>query len=139
MAQDKRKDFSKEFITEARNQGGFKSLVGAVGMPDEEDWRNIVRIINLVRRKSKEELGFDIVVDCISRARGEHAEAGNKYGRKSEEFLLVNKDSNMRHVFELPEALTHAIEQVYPLMFTDKKHFAWFAKNFASLRVSEKY
>jgi hypothetical protein len=139
MKNDKQKQFSKDFVSEAQKQGGFKSLVGAVGMPDEEDWRNIVRIINVTRKKSIEQYGFDIITHTVVEAKRDHMEAGNRHGRLTEEYLLVNKDSNMRHVFELPEMLIHAIEQVYPLMFVDKKHFAWFAKNFAALRISEKY
>lgn len=137
--QTKQNQFAEEFRSEAVKNGGLRTLGDAVGLPDKEDWNNIVRIINLYRKESIKKYGKDILVESIADARKEHGLAGNRYSQYSEKYQLVNKDSNMRHVFELPESFIHAIEKAYPLMFQEKTHFAWFAKNFKELRISEKY
>lgn len=130
---------ANDFVTEARKRGEVKSLAGAVGMPDKEDYDNICNIISLYRKESVRRYGFDILVDAIATARREHDEFGGKYENRAKGFNLVNKDSNMRYNFELPESLIRAIELAYPLMFTDLKHYTWFCKNFKSLMISERF
>jgi hypothetical protein len=127
-------DFASEFTKEAKDRGGFKTLAGAVGMPDKDDWETIVKLINIFRKDSVKRYGKDILVECISNAKKEHIASAHDSG-----FMLVNKDSSMRHIFELPESFIHVIEKSYPLMFQDKKHFAWFSRNFKELRLPEKY
>lgn len=138
MANDKQRDFAKDFASNAVKNGGFKNLGDAIELPDKEDWDNIVRIINNYRKDSIIRYGKDILVECIADARKEHLMAGAKYGRLSKEFQLVNKDSNMRHIFEFPESFVHAIESVYPVMFTSTKHFHWFCRNFKQLAIPDK-
>lgn len=139
MPNKKQQDFSKEFINEAQKKGGFKTLGGVVGLPDHEDWQNIVRLINRYRKASIKKYGYDILVESIAEAKKEHTVAGNRYDRYSGEYQLVNEGSNMRHVFELPESFVHAIERVYPLMFSEVDHFQWFARHFRELRIPDKY
>lgn len=136
---DKQRDYAKDIISEANKAGHFKNVGDVIELPDKEDWNNIVRIINKFRKESVKVYGKDILIECIADAKKEHAVAGNKYARFSAEYQLVNKDSNMRHIFELPEGLIRAIEKVYPVMFNNKRHFAWFARNFKELRIAEKY
>ena len=131
---DKQADFSKEARAEATRLGHFKTFGDDMPLPDQKDWENIVRLINKYRRESVQQYGFDILIDCISNAKKEHAMAGH-----GSDFLVVNKDSNMRHIFEFPESFVIAIQRVYPVMFTSKKHFAWFCRNFGELMLSEKY
>lgn len=136
---DKQTDWSKEIRDVATKAGNFKTVGDVIPLPDKEDWNNICRIINKYRKESIQKYGKDILVECIADARKEHVSAGSKYGRLSAEYQLVNKDSNMRHIFEFPESFVNAIQQVYPVMFTNKKHFAWFCNNFKELTLSGKY
>lgn len=113
------------------DEGKTKTLADAVGLPDEDDWKNIVKMIAIYREATVKKYGYDILVETIANAR--------KDASNADAFLLVNKDSNMRHVFELPESFVNLIEKAYPLMFKSKKHFSWFARHFKELRISEKY
>lgn len=133
----KQEGFSKEFLAEARKKGSFKPLAGVVGMPDKEDWENIVSMISLYRRKSVEKYGYDILVDCIATARKQYKSEGRDYSKGK--FNIVNKDSAMRYHFELPESFVHMIEKAYPLMFVDREHYHWFCRNFAELRISDSF
>lgn len=136
---DKQADFARDFRNAAKAAGHVKTLGDAIELPDQEDWNNIVRIINRYRKESIKIYGEDVLIKIISDAKKEHALAGNRYERYSSEYQLVNKDSNLRHIFELPPALVRMIESVYPVMFSSKKHFAWFARNFKELRIADKY
>lgn len=135
----KQNDYAKDLKTEAAKAGSFKSIGDVIELPDKEDWNNICRIINKFRKESVKKYGKDILVECIADARKEHLVAGNRYGRLTSEFMLVNKGSDMRHIFEFPETFVKAITDVYPVMFTSKKHFAWFCNNFKELTLSGKY
>jgi hypothetical protein len=135
----KQNGFAKDFIGEAQTKGNIKSLAGVVGMPDQEDWQNICSIISVYRKESIKRFGFDILVDCIASARKDYAQYGGKYESKAKGFNLVNKDSNMRYHFELPESFVHVIEKAYPLMFVDKNHYHWFCRNFSELRISDRF
>lgn len=135
----KQNDYAKEIKTEAKKAGNFKSIGDVIELPDKEDWNNICRIINKYRKDSIAAYGKDILIECIADAKKEHLKAGDKYGRLSKDYQLVNKDSNMRHIFEFPETFVQAITDVYPVMFTSKKHFAWFCQNFTQLTLSGKY
>lgn len=136
---DKQIDWSKQIREEATKAGHFKTVSDIIPLPDKEDWNNICRIINKYRKESVAKYGKDILVECIADARDNHLQSGSKYGRLSKEYQLVNKHSNMRHIFEFPESFVSAIQQVYPVMFTDKRHFAWFCQNFKELTLSGKY
>lgn len=116
-----------------------KNVAETVSLPTHEDLERITKIIQNYRRASIKSRGVDEVAQARDDARRNHLIAGNNYDRYSLEYNLVNKGSNMRHVFELPEGLIRAISREYPLIFTTKKHFAWFAKNFKELRLSDKY
>lgn len=135
----KQEAFAKDFIAEAKKNGGFKSIGAAVGMPDNEDWDNIIKIIKVYRAESVKRFGFDILADCINSARKEAAQYGGKYENKAKGFNLVNKDSNMRYHFELPETFVHVIERAYPTMFTSREHYAWFCKHFKELMIPDRY
>lgn len=138
-ASSKQNGFAQGFMDEVNRTGNVKSLVGAVGMPDKDDWRNIVEMISVYRKESVRRYGFDILTDCIATARREFAEFGGKYESRAPGFNLVNKDSNMRYHFELPGSFVRMIELAYPLMFKDKKHYHWFCRNFAELRIADRF
>lgn len=135
----KQDSFAREFTSEAFKQGGFRALAGAVGMPDKKDWENIVQMIALYRKKSVDIYGYDILVTCITDARRDYQQNGGKYDSVARDFNLVNKDSNMRYHFELPESFVRWIEVGYPLMFKDLKHYHWFCKNFRELMIPGRF
>jgi hypothetical protein len=128
------KDFNKESTTK-----GFRDLGDAVGMPDEGDWKNITNMIAVYRQTTKEKYGQDFLVDCISNAKKEYRELGGKYDNLAKGFNLANKESNMRFHFEFPESFLFFIEKGYPTMFRNKKHYAWFCKNFKELMIPDRY
>lgn len=136
---DPQSQFAKDFLEEVSKKGDIKSLGDAVGLPDQGDWRNIMNMITVFRKESIKKYGFDILVDCIATARRDYLQNGGKYNAQAKDYNLVNKGSNMRYHFELPESFVKTIELAYPLMFKNKKHYAWFCKNFSQLRITEKY
>lgn len=105
-----------------------KTLGDAVGMPDEVDKENIRAYIRKYDKAQPGKLAF-----TISSARAEHNSA------RHDDFNLVNKDSGARHIFELPADFVEGLEEAYPIMFRDKKHFRWFVKNFKELMLPKKY
>lgn len=107
-----------------------KSLGDAVGLPDELD-KEFIR--KLITKYDKKYPGF--IKAARDEARAQHAAAGGDTAKFSE----VNSDARGRLLFELPEELHHNIEQSYPLMFSNKKHFRWFCKNFKELMIPDKY
>lgn len=129
--------FAKDFLTEAQKKG-VKSLAGAVGMPDKDDFDNICNMIAIYRKKSVEEYGYDILVWCVADAKRDKEQSGGKYESKAKGFNLVNKDSNMRYHFELPDTFVAMIQRVYPLMFSSTEHYHWFTKNFRELMIPER-
>lgn len=118
-----------ELSTELTKVGHKKDLVGLVGMPDRDDKRNIMAMITKFERENPGMIAYNIRM-----ARDDHANSGHDL-----KFNIVGQEAGRRHVFELPEGLVKIIEMGYPLMFTDKKHFAWFCKNFSFLMIPEKY
>ena len=130
-------NFAKDFSKEVVKVGSIKGLAGAVGMPDATDWQNIRNMIKLYRKTTISLYGFDMLLDCVTKARQEYQETGRDYSHGK--FNLVNKDSGMRYHFEFPESFVSYIQKAYPLMFTDAQHYHWFVKNFSDLRISEKF
>lgn len=126
-------------LRQAIQNESAKKVAEAVPLPTKKDFDRIVQIIQAYRRASIRLTGVDEVAQYRDDAIRNHQIAGNNYDRYAGEYNVVNKDSNMRHVFELPEGLIRAIGKEYPLIFTTKKHFAWFAKNFRELRLTDKY
>lgn len=122
--------FTEEFLQETRNHKNLKTMGEVVGLPDEEDKERIRRYLLRYEKDHPGEIGFH-----IGMAKEHFKEAGGdkqKYG-------LVNKQASGRTLFELPNEVGQWLEQAFPLMFRDKKHTAWFAKNFKELLIPELY
>lgn len=127
-----------EIRNEIRNTSA--NVVGdSIPLPTEDDLAKISKIIKNYRALTRQLTGVDTVLQSRDDAKRNHLIAGNNYDRYAGEYNLVNKGSNMRHIFELPGGLVKAIAKEYPLIFTSKKHFAWFAKHFKELRLTDKY
>lgn len=116
-----------------------KNVAETIPLPTRDDFDRISQIIQNYRRAAIMTTGVDEVAQARNDAIRNHQIRENNYDRYAGEYNLVNKDSNMRHIFELPEGLIRAISKEYPLIFTTKKHFAWFAKNFKGLRLTDRY
>lgn len=111
----------------------YKTLGDAIGMPDEQDKAFIRKLILVYEREHP-----NLIKTTIDAAKKDQVE--NSHGLKNvSEFGLVDKQSSRRHIFELPESLVAAIEQYFPTMFREKKHFRWFIKNFRELLIPDRY
>lgn len=118
---------------EALKAGGNKSMADAVGMPDEKDKAFLRR---LIRRYDRNHPG--LLAYTIQQARQDQFENSTTFKNISK-YGLVDQVSSRRHIFEFPESLIATIEQYYPTIFRDKKHFGWFVHNFPELMLPEKF
>lgn len=100
--------------------------------PTKEDKQRIQRII---LRYEKKHPGY--IQQAIEEARRDQREM-HRSGTDVSKFGEVGKQAGQRHLLELPEELHIAITRAYPTMFTSKKHFRWFLKNFRELVIPEK-
>ena len=119
-----------EFRKEATKHISQKTLADAVGLPDKQDKERIQRKLLQYEREHPGE------ITAIIKMAKDHFQY---YGGDREKFGVVNKQAQGRVIFELPNALGQWFEQAYPLMFRDKKHTAWMARNFPELLIAEKY
>jgi len=111
----------------------YKSLGDAVGMPDAADRAFIRKLIAEYERNHP-----GLIKYTIDAAKKDQLDNSNAFGDKTK-FGLVDAQSSRRHLFELPEQLVMQIEQYYPTIFRDKKHFGWFCRNFKDLMLPESY
>lgn len=95
-----------------------------VGMPDDEDKKNIQKIIDDYERDNPGDIQ-------------ELIDYGKAHAKS--DFNLVGETSNRRYILELPPKLHAKLEEYIPTIFRDQKHFAWFCKNFKQLTIPEKY
>lgn len=119
--------FAKEVLNHTGGKQGVRTLADAIGMPDATDKAYITK---LILRYEKRYPG--LIKSAVDQAKEEtHT--------KINEFAIIDKHSSRRYLFELPEELIANIEKAYPTMFREKKHFAWFCKNFKGLMIAERY
>ena len=119
--------FTDDFHKEAKQRGSTKSMGDVVGLPDDIDKARIQRFLLRYERKHPGEIQFH-----RDMAR-ERTKAGkNDYG-------VVDPTSARRYLFELPEQIGIWLGEAYPLMFKEKSHTRWFAKNFPELLIPRKY
>ena len=120
-------DFTKDVSKEAAKVGNIKSLGDAVGLPDRVDKARIQRYLLKYDKEHPGEIRFH-----RNAARERLAADNQKFG-------LVTGSEHRRYLFELPVGIGQWMEATYPLMFREKTHTAWFAKNFPELRIGDKY
>ncbi len=111
-----------------------------VGMPDDWDKKNLEALIGKFCKQKFTIEGITISgrrwIDLeVADARRSHGLdgglRGNDVGLKSE-----GTDS---HVYSaVPTPLYNAIQQSYPTLFRDKKHYYWFLRNFPIFRITKK-
>lgn len=103
-----------------------------VGMPDAFDKKNIQSLIRAYEQT------FPGKIKYLVDGEKEDEEAYG-HGGTFDPYLVKNKGSDMRKVLVIPAELVQELKKGYPTIFTDKKHFAWFVKNFPQFRVADKY
>ncbi len=120
-------------LVDAMNNRGKGDVADAVGMPDQQDYEVIVRII-----KRYNQLRPGLLDKHMELVRAEFR--SGRYGKNIlwKGHAEVNEASHMRYALELPEDLGRAIERFFPTMFHSKKHLRWFTKKFPELTVSGK-
>lgn len=91
-----------------------------VGLPDDEDERNITTIVNNFHKVHP---GVISHITRIARGEKEAHESATLFQKKEE-------DKPRRRVLSMPTPLLREIEEAYPLMFTNRKHLAWFKHKF---------
>lgn len=124
------KDFTESFKQETRKHATPNSMADATGLPDSIDKKRIEHFLAVYEKHHPGEL------QAIKKfAQDQHAAQGGRL----KDFSEVNKQARGRVLFELPEPVGKWMEQAYPLMFKDKRHTAWFAKNFKWLLIPPKY
>lgn len=124
--------FQNQLLNELNNRGKG-DIANAIGMPDEQDYETLLKIIKRYERKHPGYLQYH--VETIRKFFNEGKYGGNVRFRGQAE---VNKYSRMRHAVDLPMDLGMAIEKVFPSMFRSKKHLRWFCQKFPGLSVSGK-
>lgn len=112
------------------------------GMPDEWDRQNLAALINKFKKRKFKVEGFIIngatlIKMCRDEARKSHQLDGVADVRNPYNFKV--KDTEMRAVSSLPQALDKEIQLAYPTLFRNKKHFSWFIKKFPEFKISDKY
>jgi hypothetical protein len=58
--------------------------------------------------------------------------------KADQRFAEISDSSQMRHLYELPEKLSMALNTVFPRLFTDEKNVHQFLKMYAIFRIPEK-
>lgn len=90
-----------------------------VGLPDAEDERNVRAIVSNFHKAHPGVISF-----IAAKSRDEKAahESVNPFEDK--------RDKSRVRTLSLPTPLLREIEEAYPLMFSNRKHIAWFKKHF---------
>lgn len=97
-----------------------------VGLPDEKDIANIKTILRNYERIRPGE-----IATYVRQAKLDKELANNDFGS--------SQDGSKRRVLTMPIGLLRQIEAAYPLMFKNRKHLAWFVKNFSGFNTHKRY
>lgn len=125
-------DFQDELLGAVAKRGKG-DIADAIGMPDQQDYEVLVRILKQYERRRP---GFLAAHIAAVRREFESGKYGSNFRRTGHS--EVNKDSGMRFAIDIPADLGQAIEKVFPSMFRSKKHLRWFTRKFPELTVSGK-
>jgi hypothetical protein len=133
-------DFKSDLLGAVGSRGNG-DIADAIGMPDQQDYEALLKIIN----KFQSERFWDEDNQCyvtggylteyaLKQARMHYQNGIHAHKKHS----LVNEASGMRYGLELNGILMTRIERVFPSMFRSKKHLRWFTRKFPGLTVSGK-
>ena len=114
----------------------YKDLADAVGMPDDEDYKYILNLIEAYNRSHPGE-----IAGLRDMAREASVAGNNDWGLvKANGLGKYGGDlSGHRYMLELPAPLHAKIEKYIPTIFSNKKHFLWFKKSFPYLLIPKKF
>lgn len=120
-------------LLEAIGKQGKGDIADAIGMPDQQDYEVLVRIIQTYNKRWP---GFLDAHMKIVRQEFISGRYGTNFLRTGQ--AEVNKASHGRFAVDIPANLGYAIEMIFPSMFKSKKHLRWFTRKFPELSVSGK-
>lgn len=104
----------------------YKTIGDAIGMPDYIDKLNLRKIISGYEKEFPGEIKIFM----------QFAKANSRAFEN--EFGIINKNSGMRYILELPPMLHAQIESYMPTVWRERKHFRWFCKQFPELVIPDK-
>lgn len=132
-------DFIRQLKAVAPDKSAVKSLSDAVGNPDNWDKENLTRLINNFKRRKFSVEGFIISGATLIKMCRDEARASHNVELGENKFNVKIKDSDMRAVTAIPQALYQELEETMPTLFREKKHFEWFIKNFKEFMIADRY
>lgn len=131
-------NFTNDFLSELKNHKSLSTMGDVVGLPDAEDKARIQRYLVRYEQQHPGEIqAIRLLARQLLYSEDNVLKQDKSFTNK--DHGIVNKGANGRVLFELPEGIGRWLDQAYPLMFRDKKHTAWFARNFKELLVPESY
>jgi hypothetical protein len=98
-----------------------------VGLPDDADVENLNTLI-----KTYDTANPGVIKGIVQQAKEQAAMNHNDFG------AVKDKNLNLRHTLTLPADLMKLIEKSYPIMFTNKKHLAWFKRHYSMFMTSKR-
>lgn len=101
-------------------------FVQRVTPEDNINWNVVALIVEKYTERHVDE-----VRGCVEFVKDKRTHLDNKFGETS-------KDTQMRHMYELPPSLHFALTLKYPKIFKEKQHLDYFLKSYPMFRVPEK-
>lgn len=127
-----------------RNAANPNHWSDIVGMPDTWDKQNITNLINTFKKtpftfeNGTTMSGAQWIKTEIKDAKKQHQQEF-KASQSDNPFGVKAKESDTRIGTAIPNVLWDKIQEAYPTMFRDRKHFDWFIKNFPEFRVAGRW
>lgn len=125
-----------------RNETSPDHWSDIVGLPDEWDLKNLTNLINTFKRETftyngASMTGAQWIKFEVADAKKQHQQDG--VGQSFNKFGVKSADSDLRVGTAMPNILWSRIEESYPTIFRDRKHYSWFVKNFREFAVPGKW
>lgn len=120
---------NKQILSEVSNRKG--DVADAIGMPDEQDYQVLSRIIKHFEKNNPGLIRF-----TLEQGRKDYESGAYSKNKLWKGDAVTNQQANMVYSFELPAGLYSAIEKVFPSMFKSKKHLRWFKRQFYKLTIA---
>lgn len=128
-----------------RNTASPNHWSDIVGMPDEWDKTNLTNLINTFKKtpftfeNGKTLTGAQWIKAEVADAKKQHQQDDLEATKGINPYGTKIADTETRIGTAIPNVLWNKIQESYPTMFRDKKHFSWFIKNFPEFRVASKW
>lgn len=127
-----------------RNKANPDHWSDIVGMPDEWDKKNLTNLIKTFKKTPFEINGTTIsgaqwIQAEVRDAKKQHRQDASAVSQSGNQFGVKVKNTDTRIGTAIPNVLWHKIQESYPTMFRDKKHYGWFVKNFPEFQVAQRF